>query len=67
MYNSYKYEAIKALKDFGVGSRTLEHIIQEEAENICDEMAAKDGPFQPKGLMSDAVANIICNIIYGGR
>ena len=41
-----KWRAIRklttvAFRDFGVGSRTLEHIIQEEAQTVCDAMAAK--------------------------
>ncbi|XP_078586123.1 cytochrome P450 2U1-like [Branchiostoma floridae x Branchiostoma japonicum] len=60
--------ALKTLRDFGVGKRSLEGKICEEAAAISQELVAKDGqPFYIKHLMQDSVSNIICSIVFGKR
>ncbi|XP_066275401.1 cytochrome P450 2D26-like [Branchiostoma lanceolatum] len=60
--------ALKTLRDFGVGKRSLEGKICEEAAALSQELVAKDGqPFNIKHLMQNAVSNIICSIVFGKR
>ncbi|XP_066275399.1 cytochrome P450 2J6-like [Branchiostoma lanceolatum] len=59
---------MKTLRDFGVGKRSLEGKICEEAAALSQELVAKDGqPFNIKHLMQNAVSNIICSIVFGKR
>nr|AFP66952.1 cytochrome P450 [Perinereis nuntia] len=70
--NGKKWEEIRkftvvALRDFGVGKRSLEFIVQKEAELICEKMVSEKEPFYPKKYMGLAVANVIFNIVFGDR
>eukprot|EP00058_Branchiostoma_floridae_P018240 XP_002603729.1 hypothetical protein BRAFLDRAFT_233426 [Branchiostoma floridae] len=60
--------AMKTLRDFGVGKRSLEGKICEEAAALSQELVAKDGePFNTKPLLQNSVSNIICSIVFGKR
>ncbi|XP_038051519.1 cytochrome P450 2J2-like [Patiria miniata] len=60
--------AITALRSFGMGKRSLENRINEEARYLCDAMDQSNGtPFDPAHLVKSAVSNIICTISYGQR
>ncbi|KAL3874625.1 hypothetical protein ACJMK2_037611 [Sinanodonta woodiana] len=57
-----------ALRDFGVGKKSLEERIQDEAHILADEFESYGG--QPRDIrktLQRAVANIIAGIIYGTR
>ncbi|KAL3874624.1 hypothetical protein ACJMK2_037610 [Sinanodonta woodiana] len=57
-----------ALKDFGVGKKSLEERIQDEARIVAEELESYGG--QPRDIrktLQRAVANIIAGIIYGTR
>uniref|UniRef100_A0A8D0C8T2 Cytochrome P450 n=1 Tax=Salvator merianae TaxID=96440 RepID=A0A8D0C8T2_SALMN len=57
---------LSALKDFGVGKKTLEDLVTEEAEHLCSSFSSKEGrPFDPHHLLNNAVSNIICSITFG--
>ncbi|XP_078670780.1 cytochrome P450 2U1-like isoform X1 [Branchiostoma floridae x Branchiostoma belcheri] len=60
--------ALKTLRDFGVGKRSLEGKICEEAASLSRELVTKDGqPYNIKHMLQDAVSNIICSIVFGKR
>ena len=70
--NGKKWEEMRkftvtALRDFGLGKRSLENIIQHEADFVLEKMASMKEPFHPKRLLSLSVANVIFSIIYGER
>ncbi|KAL3874622.1 hypothetical protein ACJMK2_037608 [Sinanodonta woodiana] len=57
-----------ALKDFGVGKKSIEERIQDEARILAEELESHGG--QPRDIqkpLQRAVANIIAGIIYGTR
>ncbi|XP_078670784.1 cytochrome P450 2U1-like isoform X4 [Branchiostoma floridae x Branchiostoma belcheri] len=59
---------MKTLRDFGVGKRSLEGKICEEAAALSRELVAKDGqPFNIKHMLQNAASNIICSIVFGKR
>ncbi|WAR26021.1 CP2BB-like protein [Mya arenaria] len=56
------------LRDFGVGRKSLEERIQEEARMLCDLIESKKG--QPTYYLDNfkmGVSNIIAGIVYGNR
>ncbi|KAK2500601.1 hypothetical protein MC885_019414 [Smutsia gigantea] len=57
-----------ALKEFGLGSRTIEDRILEEAACLLGELQATFGaPFDPRQLLDNAVSNVICSVVFGNR
>ncbi|XP_019640068.1 PREDICTED: cytochrome P450 2U1-like [Branchiostoma belcheri] len=59
---------MKTLRDFGVGKRSLEGKICDEAAALSRELVAKDGqPFNIKHMLQNAASNIICSIVFGKR
>ncbi|XP_069918297.1 cytochrome P450 2F5 isoform X6 [Oryctolagus cuniculus] len=57
-----------ALKEFGVGTRTIEERVLEEAVCLLDEFQATAGaPLNPRQLLDNAVANVICSVVFGHR
>ncbi|XP_008852245.1 cytochrome P450 2F2-like [Nannospalax galili] len=60
--------ALGALKEFGVGRRSIEERIQEEASCLLGEFQAIVGtPFDPRRLLDNAVSNVICSVVFGKR
>ncbi|GAB0201917.1 cytochrome P450 2C9-like [Grus japonensis] len=60
--------ALTALRDFGMGKRTVEEQVQEETGMLLRELARTKGqPFDPATLLSAAVGNAICRILFGER
>ncbi|XP_078618887.1 cytochrome P450 2J4-like [Branchiostoma floridae x Branchiostoma japonicum] len=56
------------LRDFGFGKRSLEGKITEECNALVKEILSHNGqPFDLKIMMQNAVSNIICSIVFGGR
>ncbi|XP_022095757.1 cytochrome P450 2U1-like isoform X2 [Acanthaster planci] len=56
------------LRSFGVGKSSFEERIGREAEELIKEMSAFDGkPLDPKSLLMNAVANVICSVMFGKR
>ncbi|XP_042323878.1 cytochrome P450 2D14-like [Sceloporus undulatus] len=59
---------VSTLKNFGVGKKTLEKRVCEEAWYLCSEFKSKEGsPFDPRILINRAVGNIIMSLIVGDR
>ncbi|XP_022095813.1 cytochrome P450 2J6-like [Acanthaster planci] len=60
--------SLTVLRSFGVGKTSFEEKIGEEAEALMKEMSAfNEKPFNPKSLLSNAVSNVICSVIFGKR
>ncbi|XP_066270198.1 cytochrome P450 2D28-like [Branchiostoma lanceolatum] len=60
--------AVMSLRDFGLGKRSMEGKILEEARALGDEICKKDGrAFSISQMMQSAVSNVICSIVFGRR
>uniref|UniRef100_H0XVE0 Cytochrome P450 family 2 subfamily J member 80 n=1 Tax=Otolemur garnettii TaxID=30611 RepID=H0XVE0_OTOGA len=60
--------ALTALRNFGLGRKSLEERIQEEACHLVEAMKEENGqPFDPHFKINNAVSNIICSITFGKR
>ncbi|XP_022087524.1 cytochrome P450 2J5-like isoform X1 [Acanthaster planci] len=57
-----------AFRKMGVGKKSLEHRINEEARYLVESIEAeKNRPFDPNLPIHKAVSNIICSISFGSR
>ncbi|XP_066529429.1 cytochrome P450 2J2-like [Hoplias malabaricus] len=60
--------ALHTLRNFGLGKKTVEERVAEEAQYLIREMLKEEGkPFYPIHPIMNAVSNIICSIIFGDR
>ncbi|NXI39679.1 CP2G1 protein, partial [Galbula dea] len=60
--------SLTVLRDFGMGKKSIEARIREEAQFLLQELRNTKGePFDPTFFLSSAVSNIICSIVFGNR
>ncbi|XP_053545084.1 cytochrome P450 2G1-like [Bombina bombina] len=67
-WKQMRFFSFKTLKDFGLGKKTTEEKIQEEAQNLVKTIKQYNGlPTDPARLVMDAVSSVFCSIIFGNR
>ncbi|KAG9269334.1 cytochrome P450 2B4-like isoform X1 [Astyanax mexicanus] len=60
--------ALHTLRDFGLGKKSMEERVAEEGRYLIKEMLKQEGKaFYPIHPIMNAVANIICSIVFGDR
>ncbi|KAF5889947.1 cytochrome P450 2B4-like, partial [Clarias magur] len=60
--------ALHTLRNFGLGKKTVEERVMEEAHCLTSEMLKHEGnAFDPMHPLLNAVSNIICSIVFGDR
>ncbi|XP_067319258.1 cytochrome P450 2C18-like [Anolis sagrei] len=63
-----RHFTLTTLRNFGMGKKSIEERIQEEARYLLEQLHGTKGqPFDPHHLVTYATYNVICSIIFGKR
>ncbi|CAH1266083.1 CYP2U1 [Branchiostoma lanceolatum] len=67
-FKEHKKFTMSALRDFGVGKKSMEGKILQEAQALSDVISKKENqPFCISRLLKNATCNVICSIVFGSR
>lgn len=58
---------LSTLRDFGMGKKSLEERVTEEAQFLRSAFKTRRGQFNPHIFINNAVSNVICSIAFGDR
>ncbi|KAM9276314.1 cytochrome P450 2D6 [Cariama cristata] len=59
---------LSTLRNFGMGKKSLEERVIEEAGFLCSAVNSEEGrPFDLRFTVNNAVCNVICTTVFGGR
>ncbi|XP_038198696.1 cytochrome P450 2D27-like [Arvicola amphibius] len=60
--------SVSTMRDFGLGKKSLEQWVTEEAGHLCDAITKEAGqPFNPQTLLNKGACNVISSLIYAHR
>ncbi|XP_003508847.1 cytochrome P450 2D20-like [Cricetulus griseus] len=60
--------SVSTMRDFGMGKKSLEQWVTEEAGHLCDAFTQEAGhPFNPITLLNKGVCNVISSLIFAHR
>ncbi|XP_038612281.1 cytochrome P450 2D14 [Tachyglossus aculeatus] len=60
--------SLSTMRNFGLGKKSLEQWVTEEAGFLCSAFSSKAGrPFDPRALLHNAVSNVISSLTFGNR
>ncbi|XP_072287745.1 cytochrome P450 2F3-like [Pyxicephalus adspersus] len=67
-WKSLRRFALQTLRNFGMGKRSVEERIQEEALFLIEEFKKTKGtPVNPTKYFAHSVSNVVCSIVFGSR
>ncbi|KAM4695598.1 cytochrome P450 2G1-like [Rhinophrynus dorsalis] len=67
-WRQMRHFTLKNLRNYGMGKKSIEWKIQEEAQYLVEELKkTKESHIDPSKILLDAVANIFCSVIFGNR
>ncbi|XP_056379798.1 cytochrome P450 2D15-like [Hyla sarda] len=58
---------LSTLRNFGMGKKSLEERVVEEAQCLCSAFKSQKDHFNPHFLIFNAVSNVISSIVFGDR
>ncbi|XP_056384096.1 cytochrome P450 2D17-like [Hyla sarda] len=66
-WKEHRRFTMSTLRNFGMGKKSLEERVAEEAQCLCSAFKAQKDQFNPHYLINNAVANVILSIAFGDR